>query len=40
MMHRYEIPARSNTPEEFRKLIASEIRRWGPFLERAQLKLE
>jgi tripartite-type tricarboxylate transporter receptor subunit TctC len=32
--------AESNTPEEFRKLIASEIRRWGAFLRRAQLKLE
>jgi tripartite-type tricarboxylate transporter receptor subunit TctC len=32
--------AESNTPEEFRKLIANEIRRWDAFLKRAQLKLE
>lgn len=32
--------ASPNTPEEFRKLIASEIARWGAFLKRAQLKIE
>jgi tripartite-type tricarboxylate transporter receptor subunit TctC len=31
--------AGANTPDEFRALIASEIRRWSAFLERAQLKL-
>jgi hypothetical protein len=32
--------AATNTPEEFRTLIATEITRWSGFLKRAQLKIE
>ena len=32
--------ASPNSPEEFRKLIAAEIARWGAFLKRMQIKIE